>query len=715
MAEKIARPDFDSVKNEYKELGIYLKELQTISMCENNMKSAVRSKIPKAIEASSDETLKTVTVDELNTVGHNIRVSALRNAGINTLYDLSKLSQSRLVSIPGIGQETAVKIKRIADKMIREIRKTSGFKLTVDNLTPESKSLIGALYAYIGTVPLIAIAKELGKQNRQAVNEALSAAKPSKSGFRWFFASRSTKEKASLGIERIFELYTGDFGNSSRELIGRYKYLQTASEEKRIADFEARSSVYYAELEKLGGTRIDKSTLTGGMDEELVMKVMSYPVNLSGLNATLRSYQEFGVKYALCQEKSLLGDEMGLGKTIQAISAFISLAAEGKTHFMVVCPASVVVNWTREIGKFSSLTPHKVHGDVETALNAWLTSGGVAVTTFETISKFDLPENRRIDMLVCDEAHYVKNPEAIRTKALMKICERCERVLFMTGTPIENRVEEMCFLVSCLQSDIATELEKIKYLSKAAQFRKTLAPVYLRRTRAEVLKELPELIETEEWCEMNSTELSMYREAVKAGNFMAMRQVSWNVADGGNSQKAARLLELCDEAREEGRKIIVFSFFRNTVNRVIEILGDRCIGPITGDISLQKRQELVDEFTAAPTGSVLVSQVQAGGTGLNIQAASVVIFCEPQIKPSIEDQAMSRAYRMGQTRNVEVFRLLSDESVDERILEILKNKQEIFDKFADESVVATEAEELTESALSAQIIEEEKKRLGITE
>jgi len=181
------------------------------------------------------------------------------------------------------------------------------------------------------------------------------------------------------------------------------------------------------------------------------------------------------------------------------------------------------------------------------------------------------------------------------------------------------------------------------------------------------------------------------------------------------SQKAARLLELCDEAKEEGRKIIVFSFFRNTVNRVIEILGDRCIGPITGDISLSKRQELVDEFTQAPVGSVLVSQVQAGGTGLNIQAASVVIFCEPQIKPSIEDQAMSRAYRMGQTRNVEVFRLLSDESVDERVLEILKTKQEIFDEFADVSVVAQEAEVLTESAISAQIIEEEKKRLGITE
>lgn len=713
MAEKIIRPDFASVKNEYKELGVYLKELQQISMCEGSAKSAVRQKIAPAAEGSVCETLKSVGVDELNTVGSNIRVSSLKNAGVNTLYDLSKLTQSKLDAIPGIGVDTAKKIRSISDKMIREIKKTSGLKLTVDNLTPEAKALIGALYVYIGIKPLAEQSKNLGKQYRKAVNEALSASKASKSGFRWFFASRSAKERAAQGVDSIYELYSGDFGSSSRDIIERYREIQSADEDMRIADFEAHSSAYYAELEKLGGSRIDKSTLTGGMDDELVMKVSGYPINLSGLNATLRSYQEFGVKYALCQQKALLGDEMGLGKTIQAISAFISLAAEGKTHFMVVCPASVVVNWCREVAKFSSLTPHKVHGDVESGLNSWLTSGGVAVTTFETISKFSLPENQKVDMLVCDEAHYVKNPEAIRTKALMTICESCEKVLFMTGTPIENKVEEMCFLVSCLQADVAAELEKIKYLSKAEQFRKTLAPVYLRRTRDEVLKELPELIETEEWCEMNSDELSIYREAVKEGNFMAMRQVSWNVPDFSKSQKAARLLELCDEAKEEGRKIIVFSFFRNTVNRVMELLGDRCIGPVTGDVSLAKRQELVDEFTAAPAGSVLVSQVQAGGTGLNIQAASVVIFCEPQIKPSIEDQAMSRAYRMGQTRNVEVFRLLSDETVDERVLEILKTKQEIFDKFADESVVAQDAEELTESAVSARIIEEEKKRLGV--
>lgn len=714
MAEKIIRPDFSSVKSEYKELGAYLRELQTISMCEGSAKSEARKRITPAIEGEALETLRSVSVDELNTVGSNIRVSALKNAGIETLYDLSKTTQSRLVSIPGIGQETAMKIKRIADKMIREIKKTTSLRLTVDNLTPESEALIGALFTYIGFKNLAPQAKELDRKYRKTVNEALTGAKASKSGLRWLFASRASKERAAAGVDAIYELYSGDFGNLARQIIEDYRNIQKASADDKLADFEIRSSTYYAELEKLGGTRLDTAALSGSsMDEELVLKVSSFPIKLDGLKATLRSYQDFGVRYALCQKRALLGDEMGLGKTMQAIAAFVSLSAEGKTHFMVVCPASVVVNWCREITKFSSLAAHKVHGDVETALNAWLTGGGVAVTTFETISKFDLPADRKIDMLVCDEAHYVKNPEAIRTKALMAINQKCDNVLFMTGTPIENKVEEMCFLVSCLQSDIAAELEKIKYLSKAEQFRRTLAPVYLRRTREEVLKELPELIETEEWCEMNSEELSIYREAVREGNFMAMRQVSWNIAGGGNSQKAARLLELCDEAREEGRKIIVFSFFRNTVNRVIELLGDRCIGPITGDISLARRQELVDEFTASPVGSVLVSQVQAGGTGLNIQAASVVIFCEPQIKPSIENQALSRAYRMGQTRNVEVFRLLSDDSVDERVLEILKTKQEIFDKFADESVVATEAEELTESAMSAQIIAEERSRLGL--
>ena len=190
-----------------------------------------------------------------------------------------------------------------------------------------------------------------------------------------------------------------------------------------------------------------------------------------------------------------------------------------------------------------------------------------------------------------------------------------------------------------------------------------------------------------------------------------MRQVSW-FGDMKESSKANALLEICEQAKEDGRKVIIFSFFRNTIAKVCELLKDQALEPITGDIPPEKRQAIVDKLKDAPAGTAIVSQVQAGGTGLNIQAASVVIFCEPQIKPSIENQALSRAYRMGQTRSVLVYRLLCEDTVDERMLEILANKQNLFDNFADESAVGAENIKQTEAALAKQIIAKEKERLN---
>ena len=191
---------------------------------------------------------------------------------------------------------------------------------------------------------------------------------------------------------------------------------------------------------------------------------------------------------------------------------------------------------------------------------------------------------------------------------------------------------------------------------------------------------------------------------------MAMRQVSWDVPDLSKSAKAKRLLELCAEAEEDGRKVIVFSYFRETIRAVQQILNNRALDPITGSVPSARRQQLVDEFTAAPDGTVLICQVQAGGTGLNIQAASVVIFCEPQIKPSIESQAISRAYRMGQVRSVMVYRLLSDNTVDERIMELLHEKRDVFDFFADESAAGSEYMR-AEQSISAAIIAMEKEHI----
>ncbi|MCI6581582.1 MAG: SWF/SNF helicase family protein [Oscillospiraceae bacterium] len=123
--------------------------------------------------------------------------------------------------------------------------------------------------------------------------------------------------------------------------------------------------------------------------------------------------------------------------------------------------------------------------------------------------------------------------------------------------------------------------------------------------------------------------------------------------------------------------------------------------PVTGSVSPERRQEIIDEFDSAPSGTVLPLQITAGGTGLNIQSASVVVICEPQFKPSVENQAISRAYRMGQTRNVIVYRLLCDNSVDEHIVDILENKQNIFDAYADKSEAAEEITEIDDKLFSS--------------
>jgi SNF2 family DNA or RNA helicase len=295
---------------------------------------------------------------------------------------------------------------------------------------------------------------------------------------------------------------------------------------------------------------------------------------------------------------------------------------------------------------------------------------------------------------------------------MQKLLNKTEGVLYMSGTPLVNKVDEMCFLVSSLQPQIAERLEQLKVVSTAEQFRNELSGVYLRRVREDVLKELPELIEKEQWCELGTAERQLYRDAVASGNLMAIRQVSWQVSDLKDSTKAMRLLEICENAREQGRKVIVFSFFRNTLEKVKTLLGDCCSEIISGDISPAKRQEIVDHFNSAQEGAVLVSQVQAGGTGLNIQAASVVVFCEPQLTPAIENQAVARAYRMGQTRDVLVYRLLADETIDERMLEILSGKQKEFDAFADDSVIGDiQMQAESNNAWITKMVEDEQKRI----
>jgi SNF2 family DNA or RNA helicase len=186
-----------------------------------------------------------------------------------------------------------------------------------------------------------------------------------------------------------------------------------------------------------------------------------------------------------------------------------------------------------------------------------------------------------------------------------------------------------------------------------------------------------------------------YRKAVLEGNFMAMRRAAFDPGTVKGSQKLRRLAEIVSEAADGGRKVIVFSYFRDVLETVVEVLAGRdgvagipVIGPLTGDIPPTDRQAMVDELANAKGPAVLVSQIQAGGVGLNIQAASVVIIAEPQLTPSIEEQAIARAHRMGQVRPVDVHRLLCEDSVDQRVLELLAGKREAFDEYARRSDMA---------------------------
>jgi len=195
-----------------------------------------------------------------------------------------------------------------------------------------------------------------------------------------------------------------------------------------------------------------------------------------------------------------------------------------------------------------------------------------------------------------------------------------------------------------------------------------------------------------------------------------MRRAAFASGDPRSSAKLQRLLEIADEAGENGRKVLVFSFFRDVLATVHQALGPRAFGPITGDVAPAKRQALVDAFTRADGPAVMVSQIAAGGVGLNMQAASVVILCEPQVKPTTEAQAIARAHRMGQLRTVQVHRLLTEDSVDQRMLEILDSKARLFDEYARRSEVADtspEAVDISEMTLTREVVAKEQERLAL--
>ncbi|MCM1543648.1 MAG: SNF2-related protein [Blautia sp.] len=651
--------------------------------------------------------LKDIPMEEINRDKRGFRTKALRDHGYHTIADIATASVYHIASVKGISEDTAYSIKRVADDLVRQARKNVKIRLSADNRNPSATRLVSAVSKYRKSAAHIAACKRLLSSEGEKIENALKDLMPTVNSFKWLFTSNAKKQKAQEAYNMLLSLLSGTYGRESQNAVRALYSVHKMTDNDAWTDFSANSIQFFNILENVAPGILGIDDDVYGLPEDLAREIQDECFFPKGLLCELRRYQEWGVKYILHQERVLLGDEMGLGKTIQAIAAMVSLKNTGATHFAVVCPASVIANWCREIRKHSLLRVIKVHGQGrKAALQEWISTGGVAVTTYETTGYFTLEKVFRFTLLVVDEAHYIKNPEARRTMNVKELGDHADRLLFMTGTALENKVNEMVSLIQILQPEVAFQVRNMLSLASAPQFRTKVAPVYYRRKREDVLTELPELIETREWCTMSYEETQVYRQSLWENNYANVRRVSWNIDDLKKSSKAARMLEIIEEAKGEGRKVLVFSFFLDTIRKITLLLGSRCLNPINGSVSPQRRQEIIDEFDQAPAGTVLAAQIQSGGTGLNIQSASVVILCEPQFKPSIENQAVSRAYRMGQTRNVLVYRLLCEDTVDEKITALLEQKQRLFDEFADQSAAAKESLELDDKTFGNMIKEE---------
>ena len=689
-----------------------LSELAASESSLGNLRADVAKTSDALVAQEVLKILKGIPIDEMNRGKRGFRIKALHDHGYHTIADISTASEYTIASIHGISDDAAYSIKRVVDEIVSTTRQGVKIRLSEDNKSASATQVVLSISKLRKSEPHIIECRKLYRDKKIFIDYAIEELQPATNGLKWFFTSGAKKKRAIEAYETLNSLLNGSYGQEARSHLDELFAIRVTSGDSAWQDFSSNSIRFFNTLEDINPGILGTDDAVYGLPEELAREIQDQDFFPNGLLCELRRYQEWGVKYALHQERVLLGDEMGLGKTIQAIATMVSLRNTGATHFVVVCPASVITNWCREIRKMSLLSVTKIHGAGRSAaLRSWIKTGGVAVTTYETTGHFRLAEDFKFSMLVVDEAHYIKNPEAQRTMNVKKIGEHSERLLFMTGTALENKVDEMIALIRILQPEIASAVHGMEYLSSAPQFRERVAPVYYRRKREDVLTELPDLIESKEWCTLSKAEEVAYERAVLGKHYAEARRVSWNVDDIRNSSKANRMMELIQEAESDGRKVIVFSFFLDTIGKVKGLLGSKCLGPINGSIPPQRRQEIIDEFDKAPAGTVLAAQIQAGGTGLNIQSASVVIICEPQFKPSIENQAISRAYRMGQTRNVLVYRLLCDDTVDEKITAMLESKQAIFDAFADKSVAATESLELDDKTFG-NIIKEEIDRIN---
>lgn len=446
------------------------------------------------------------------------------------------------------------------------------------------------------------------------------------------------------------------------------------------------------------------------------------------LNTELRTYQKIGYKWLKTLEQykmgGILADDMGLGKTVQVLTVILSYIQENKEkakNSIIVCPSSLTLNWYNEIQKFTpTIKTLVISGDylerkrkIETINNYQ-----IVITSYDSLKRdIDLYTQYNFKYIVADEAQYIKNNNTKNSKAVKLI--NAETKFALTGTPIENSLSELWSIFDFIMPGYLYKYKKFKELyeipiiknqdeEKMNKLKKQIEPFILRRTKSEVLTELPDKTVTILSNEMKEEQYSIYMSYMAQARDEIMYQIDMKGFEKsqikilsllmrlrqicchpklflseytGESSKLNQCIEIIQDAVLGGHKILLFSSYTSMFEIIEEKLKNIGVKylKLTGQTKVGERIELVDKFNTNENIKVFLISLKAGGTGLNLTGADMVIHYDPWWNLSAENQATDRTYRIGQKRNVQVYKLITKNSIEEKIYELQQKKAKLID------------------------------------
>jgi superfamily II DNA or RNA helicase len=482
------------------------------------------------------------------------------------------------------------------------------------------------------------------------------------------------------------------------------------------------------------------------------------PPRPSMLQAELRSYQERGFAWLKAVTSlgfgACLADDMGLGKTVQLLTLLADIANRPDSRFLIVCPTSVLGNWRREIARFvPGLEVVLHHGagraeranDFELRLKPSKPGAPVVMLTSYALARRDceLLQTVVFDALVLDEAQNIKNPEAAQSQAVRQL--RARRRVALTGTPVENRLVELWSILdflnpnllgsqSAFKKQFATPIERYGDQAATDLLRRVTAPFVLRRMKTDpnIAPDLPEKITSTRYCPLTREQAALYQNVVDKGledlevigagpgrhgrilsMLTAIKQICNHPAqylrDGviapRRSGKLVRFLQLVDEVTENGGSALVFTQFKEMGYILESVLSDHLrqkVPFLHGGLSRQVRDDMVAEFQSGRGSPIFIISLRAGGTGLNLTRANHVFHYDRWWNPAVEDQASDRAFRIGQTRNVTIHQLISQDTLEEKTHVLLEQKRILADRVVGEG--ETWLSELDDDTLRSLIV-----------